>query len=180
MKSAGLALLILIFAATAQAQRPRTTDPDAAKSDPAKVPPAPSTFKAKYEGGIIGYNHKLDGTLNFDDINNRLVFKNKEQKEVLSIPYEAISATYPDTQSRRPTAATVASSVPVPYGLNLPAWFIRKKYRYLILHFDDPDTHAAGVASFKIDNKELLASVITTLAGKSGLSARGDGYIRKH
>ncbi|MCV4633028.1 hypothetical protein OFB83_30980, partial [Escherichia coli] len=36
-------------------------------------PPAPQSFKAKYEGGILGYNRKLDGTLQFDDANSRLV-----------------------------------------------------------------------------------------------------------
>jgi hypothetical protein len=128
---------------------------------------------------VIGYSKKQDGTLTFDDTNHRLLFRNKQQKEVLFIPYDAISAAYPDTQSRRPTAATVIGSVPTPYGLNIPAWFVRKKYRYLTLHFNDPDTNVSGLASFKVENKAILASVLNTLANKSGLTQRGEGFIRK-
>lgn len=180
-----LILLLVLFASSigAYAQRPRTinAEPDnekTAQSVPTP-PPAPQTFKAKYEGGVIGYVKKQDGTLTFDDTNSRLLFRNKLQKEVLFIPYAAISAATPDTQSRRPTAATVIGSIPAPYGLNLPAWFIKKKYRYLTLNFEDPDTNVSGIGSFKLENKEILASVLNTLANKAGLTARGEGYVRK-
>ncbi|HUE80893.1 MAG TPA: hypothetical protein VMM84_02185 [Pyrinomonadaceae bacterium] len=185
MRIAAVMILIGTMAVSVYAQRPRTIDPNNDKNDSTSAtqsptpPPAPQTFKAKYEGGIIGYTRKQDGTLSFDDANRRLLFRNKENKEVLSIPYAALLAAYPDTQSRRPTAATVIGSVPAPYGLNIPAWFVRKKYRYLTLNFQDPDTNASGITSFKVENKELLASVLHTLAGKSGLTQRGDGYVRK-
>jgi len=174
-------LIVGALASGAYAQRPRTTTPDNDSSTTkAPAPPAaPQTFKAKYEGGIVGYMKKQSGTLTFDDLNSRLLFRNKQGKEVLFIPYKAITAAYPDTQSRRPTAATVISSVPVPYGLNIPAMFIRKKYRYLTLNFDDPDTAVAGLTSFKVENKEILESVLYTLANKADLTARGDSYIRK-
>lgn len=176
--------LIAAIAVGAYAQRPRTIESDTNKDDSATPQqpaprPAPQIFKARYEGGIVGYTKKQDGTLTFDDTNRRLLFRNKENREVLFIPYDAVLAAYPDTQSRRPTAATVIGSVPAPYGVNFPAWFVRKKYRYLTLNFQDPDTSASGITSFKIGNKELLESVLHTLAGKSGLTLRGDGYIRK-
>ncbi len=173
------ATLLLLGALTtgAYAQRPRNVDPSpSSKTAPA---PAPQTVKAKYEGGVVGYNTKQEGTLTFDDVNNRLVFRNKQQKEVLFIPYQAVSATYPDTQSRRPTVATVLGSVPAPYGLNFPALFIKKKYRYLTINYEDPDTNLGGITSFKLSNKETVASVMNALASKAGLTQRGDGYIRK-
>jgi len=181
MKFSAVAILIGALAIGAYAQRPRTMDPsqgNTAKSSPTPLP-APQTFKAKYEGGVVGYMKKQDGTLTFDDTNHRLVFRNKEQKELLFIPYEAITAAYPDTQSRRPTAATVASAVPAPYGLNMLGWLVKKKYRYLTLSFDDADTHVAGLTSFKLENKEILASSLNTLASKAGLTQRGEGFIRK-
>lgn len=181
MRFSAVLILIGALALGTYAQRPRTMDPakdDSAQSAPTPVP-APQTFKAKYEGGVIGYTKKQDGTLSFDDTNSRLIFRNKQQKEVLFIPYGAISAAYPDTQSRRPAAATVIGSIPAPYGLNIPAWFVRKKYRYLTLHFNDPDTNVNGLTSFKLANKELLTSVLNTLANKADLTQRGDGYIRK-
>ena len=177
MKFSAILLLSGALATGAYAQRPRNVDPSpGSKTAPA---PAPQTVKAKYEGGIIGYTKKQEGTLTFDDVNNRLLFRNEQHKEVLFIPYQAISATYPDTQSRRPTAATVLGSVPVPYGLNLPAWFVKKKYRYLTINFDDPDTNRGGITRFKLRNKETVASVMNTLANKAALTQRGDGYIRK-
>jgi len=181
MKFSAVVILIGALAIGAYAQRPRTMDPaqgNTAKSTPTP-PPAPQTFKAKYEGGVVGYAKKQDGTLSFDDANHRLVFRNERQKEVLFIPYEAVLSAYPDTKSLRPTAATVASAIPAPYGLNMLGWLVRKKYRYLTLNFDDPDTRVSGLTSFRLENKEILASALNTLASKAGLTQRGEGYIRK-
>lgn len=181
MRFCAALILVGMMSLAAFAQRPRTMDPtksDTAQTAPAPAP-APTTFKAKYEGGVVGYTKKQDGTLTFDDTNQRLVFRNKEHKEVLFIPYLALMAAYPDTQSRRPTAATVLGSIPAPYGLNMGAWFLKKKYRYLTLSFDDPDTNVSGLTSFKVENKQILTSVLNTLAGKAGLTQRGEGYIRK-
>jgi hypothetical protein len=164
----------------ALAQRPRqveTTQP--ASVNAPKLPPAPQTFKAKYEGGIFGFNKKQTGTLSFDDANNRLVFHNKEQKEYLSIPYSAVGGAYADSKSQTTTGGKVVRSIPLPYGANMLGLLSRKKLRYLILQFSDVDTKLAGVTSFKLESKEILASVLNTLAEKAGLEPRGDGFVRK-
>ncbi|PYS46116.1 MAG: hypothetical protein DMF68_20095 [Acidobacteria bacterium] len=176
----GLGLLLALTATSVLAQRPRTTTNDnsnTSSTTAAKPAPAPQTFNAKYEGGIFGYTKKEEGTLSFDDANKRLVFRNKEQKEILSIPYSAIDGEYADTKALRPKAATAATYLPFPFGL--PAYLIKKKYQYLTMQFKDKDTQAAGITSFKVDNKELLASVLSSLADKAGLEPRGDGYVRK-
>src|SRR5688572_16988503 len=75
MRFTAVLILIGALAISAYAQRPRTMDPakgDSAQSAPTP-PPAPQTFKAKYEGGVIGYTKKQDGTLSFDDTNSRLI-----------------------------------------------------------------------------------------------------------
>jgi hypothetical protein len=141
--------------------------------------PELSSVKAKYEGGVLGYNQKLNGTLVYDDANKRLLFRDKNQREVFSIPYASVTAAFADTQARTPKAATVAGSIPVPYGLSFPARFIKKKYRYLTLQFNDPDTRVSGTTSFKVENKETLAAALNTLANKAGLSARGEAYVRR-
>ena len=176
-------LMTLIAASIATAQRPRSisdpADPTTSSQSTAPAPPpAPATVKAKYEGGVIGYK-KSDGTITFDDANSRLVFRDQKQKEVFAIPYQVVMLAYADTQARRPTAATVAGSLPLPYGANLAALFIKKKYRYLVLSYSDPDTSAQGTANFKLANKELLASVLTTLARKAELTQRGEAYVRR-
>jgi len=172
-------VLVVITAGVALAQRPRTMNQDKAEAttNVPPPPPAPQTVNAKYEGGVFGYNKKMDGTLSFDDANQRLVFKNDKQKEILFIPYNALTGAYADTHSVRPAAATVASNIPSIYAL--PAHFIKTKVRYLTLQYSDPDSKVMGVTSFRLENKDILDSVLNTLAGKAGLSRRGDIFVKK-
>ena len=173
-----LVVLVMMIAGTAVAQRPRTMNQDKAEATTSvPPPPAPATVKAKYEGGVFGYNKKMEGTLNFDEANQRLVFKDGKQKEILFVPYNAITGAYGDTHSVRPAAATVASNIPSIYAL--PAHFIKTKVRYLTLQYNDPDSKVAGVTSFRLENKDILDSVLNTLAGKAGLNKRGDVFIKK-
>jgi hypothetical protein len=172
-------VLVMIVAGTALAQRPRTMSQDKSETttNMPPPPPAPQTVNAKYEGGVFGYNKKMEGTLTFDDANQRLVFRNDKQKEILFVPYTALTGAYGDTHSVRPGAATVASNIPSIYAL--PARFIKTKVRYLTLKYSDPDSKVSGVTSFRLENKDILNSVLNTLAGKAGLSKRGDIFVRK-
>ena len=171
-------LTLLLFGAMltgAVAQRPRTMEPEP-QNAPAPAP-APKTVKAKYEGGVFGYTKTMEGTLTFDDENKRLVFKDKKPPKEIQIPYDAITSAFADTQKRQPRAATVASHVPVIF--TLPARFIKTKVRYLTLQYSDPDSNVSGITSFKLENKEILASVLATLAQKAEMSQRGDVYVKK-
>ena len=172
-----MAALVMVLAHAVPAQRPRSitqeTDPSAKPPPPA---PAPSTVKAKYEGGVFGYKKKMEGTLNFDDANQRLVFRDDKQKEILFIPYSAITGAYGDTHSVQPAAASVMSHVP---WVGLPASLIKTKVRYLALQYDDPDSKVAGVTSFRLENKDILDSVLNTLAAKASLTARGEVFVKK-
>lgn len=176
MKFAGILLLTAVMAAAVCAQRPRAIEKepatDATKAAPA---PAPQTMKAKYEGGIFGYNKTLEGTLSFDDTNQRLLFL-KNNKELFFIPYNAVTSAFADTQKRRPNAATVAQHVPY---FGWPLGLIKTKVRYLTLQYSDPDTRVSGVTSFRLDSKDLVDSAVFTLAQKAGLVPRGEIYVRK-
>lgn len=182
-----LILLLGAMASPALAQRPRSVGNDTKTSTATTTTantttttttaPAPSTVKAKYEGGVFGHNKKQEGTLTLDDANNRLVFRDKKNVEVLSIPYESVTSAFADTQSRQPKAATVVSAVPLIYAL--PAHFIKTKVQYLTLQFSDQDTHVAGVTSFRLDNRETVASVLNALAQKAGLTQRGEVFVRR-
>jgi hypothetical protein len=173
------AALLLVAAGGAPAQRTRTVSepqqPTTTQTQPA-VPLAPQTVKAKYEGGVFGYMKKQTGTLNFDDPSRRLVFRDKQGHEYISIPYDSIVAVYGDTRSRRPTSATVIGSASI---YTLPALLIRSKYRYLTMQFSDQDTHVSGVTSFKLDSKQLLESMVATVAHKADMVQRGEAYVRK-
>lgn len=174
--------LTLLAAAPAHAQRtaavgeqkPTTTSTGVSVPKP---PPAPASVPAKYEGGVVGYA-KADGTINFDDANRRLLFRDKKGKEMFSVGYDVVNAAWADSKSQRSTAGTVVSHT-VPFG-GLAGMFMKSKTRYLILQYRDPDTGATGAASFKLGSKELLASVLHTFGEKAGLTQRGDAYVRRN
>lgn len=175
MKKTFLFLGALFFAlsATLYAQ-PRPIEKS--EKPAARTTTAPASFAAKYEGGIFGFSNKIEGTLRFDDENERFVFFDEAGKEQFSLPYRTLLLIYPQSKSVRSTAGTVISAIPLP-GAGL-AGFIREKRRYLIVHFEDPDVDVKGVANFKLANKELLDAVLEALGAKAGLSARGDAYYR--
>ncbi|HKR11670.1 MAG TPA: hypothetical protein VJT15_06420 [Pyrinomonadaceae bacterium] len=170
-------LLLGAMLTGAFAQRPRTMEPDPEQARMSAPAPAPKTVKAKYEGGVFGYTKTMEGTLTFDDDNERLLFKDKKPPKEISIPYSAITSAFADTQKRQPAAATVAGHIPTIYSL--PARFIKTKVRYLTLQYSDPDSKVSGITSFKLENKELLQSVLYTLAQKADMSPRGDIYVKK-
>lgn len=175
-----LGLLMVLFASATLAQRPRSVN-DPADNTTTATPQtgpmaAPQTVNANYEGGVFGYNKKINGTLSFDDTNRRLLFRNKQQQEVLFIPYDAVLSAFADVKSKRPIAADVAARVSI---FALPGLLIKKKFRYLTLQYRDPDTNASGVTSFKLENKQTLEAVLSTLAAKAGLTQRGEVYVRR-
>lgn len=175
MRFIGSVLLLGALLTGANAQRPRSMDSEPAQKN--NTAPAPSAVKAKYEGGVFGYRKTMEGTLSFDDVNNQLLFKDKKTTKQIHIPYAVITSAFADTQKRQPKAATIASNVPVLF--TLPAHFIRTKVRYLTLQYNDPDSQQAGITSFKLENKDVLNSVLVALAEKTGMTQRGDIYVKK-
>ena len=170
-----IAALILVSSAAFSQPRPVETSTKTTAAKP--VAQAPSSVEVKYEGGMFGFNRKEEGTLKFDDDNERLVFYGKDQKEKFQIPYKSVLVIYPQSKSVTSTTGNVVRHIPLP-GAGL-AGLIKEKRRYLIMHFDDPDVEAAkGALSFKLEDKELLDSVIHTLAEKANLTQRGDAYYR--
>lgn len=170
-------LLVALFLTVAGYAQPRPVEASSAPAASKAANPAPPSFPAKYEGGMFGFNDKEEGTLKFDDVNERLVFLGKDQKEKFHIPYRSVLVIYPQSKSVTTTTGNVVRHIPLP-GAGL-AGLIREKRRYLVMHFDDPDVEAAkGLISFKLENKELLDSVLQSLAGKAKLTQRGDAYYR--
>jgi hypothetical protein len=177
--SLNFVLLVLVLTSTVPAQRPRAVTNDGTPPPAATTPtpaPAPATVKAKYEGGVFGYPNKKNGKLSLDEPNKRLVFGDDKKKEIFSIPYGSITGAYGDTHAVQPAAASVASHVPY---VGLPAAFIKTKVRYLTVQYNDPDSNASGATSFRLENKELLDSVLNTLATNAGLTRRGEIFVRK-
>lgn len=174
-----LTAILLSFAFTASAQGvrevPKTAGTTADGQSP-KPSPAPKSFEAQYQGGLFGFAEKLKGTLNFDDANSRLVFRNKENKEVFALPYKSLTLVQGSSSSYTPTGASIASAIPVP-GAGLLG-LLKSKHRYLAVQYSDPDSDAAGGTSFKVENKELLQSIIYTLGEKAELKQRGDAFYR--
>lgn len=168
-------VLIVVFGLFASIAVAQPRPPEQAEK-PKNVQPAPASVNAKYQGGMFGYGEKEEGTLRFDDANERLVFYGPDQKERFGIPYHSVLMVYADEKSVTSTAGNVVSHIPLP-GAGL-AGLIKEKRRYLVLQYDDPDVDAKGVTSFRLDTRELLESVIHSLGTKAKLKPRGEAYIR--
>ena len=182
MKKILIFMVVGLFAcATTISAQPRPaekkTETKNEQSTAVRTTPAPNSFEAKYEGGMYGFSKREKGTLKFEDVNERIVFYGKDQKEKFSIPYKSMLVVYPNSKSQRSTTGRVVGVIPVP-GAGIAGLFIREKLRYLIINFEDPQVDARGTVNFKLANKELLASVIQTLGEKASMMQRGDAYYR--
>jgi hypothetical protein len=182
----GLALLLTLLTSAASAQRPRITDeePEPEPTQTAKTqptpPPAPKFTKAKYMGGYFGLRQKQEGSLSFDDRNRRLVFRDKQEREIISISYDAVIATFADTEQRRTMSDGTKSVVLGTAGvLGLPALLLKKKFEYFTIQYKDPDTEVDGTTQFKMKDKQLVESMAHTLGEKAGLVRRGAIYVRR-
>lgn len=173
MKRVFIVIGLVICGSVSAIAQPRPVDKNAS---PAATTPAPPSFEARYEGGMFGYNQKENGTLRFDDINERIVFFGKDQKEKFSISYAAMVVVSPSSQSVTSTTGNVVQHIPLPGSML--GGFIKEKRRYLAVQFDDPDVDVRGSASFRIDNKGVLDSVVRTLGEKAKLTPRGEAYYR--
>ena len=174
MKFTHYALIAILALSTYAAAQPRAIEKSPTPTP--SVRPAPASFIAKYEGGMFGYEKKESGTLKFDDENERLAFHGQDGKERFGIPYHSLLIVSPSEKSVTSTAGSVIQYIPLP-GAGL-AGLIKEKKRYLVIQFDDPDVEAKGTTSFKLDNKELLQSVIHSLGKKASMKQRGEAYIR--
>jgi hypothetical protein len=181
----GLTLLLLLMSVAALAQRPRVADdaPAAPQDTTAKPeptpPPAPKFAKAKYMGGFFGLKQKQEGSISFDDRSQRLVFRDKQEREVISIAYDAVLATFADSEERKAMGPGTAQAVGAAGILGLPALLFKKKFEYFTIQFKDPDTGVDGTTQFKMKNKDLTRSMSHTLAEKAGLAQRGQVYVRR-
>lgn len=173
-KTVFLATAFFLFAFTTFAQ-PRPVDKEVAPA--VKPKPAPSSFEAKYEGGLFGFTDKEKGMLKFDDENERLVFFGKDNKERFGIPYKSLNVVSPQSRSVTSNTGNVVGAIPLP-GAGILGGFIKEKRQYVVIQFNDPDADARGTTSFKLDNKELLDSVIQSLGEKAQLKQRGDAFYR--
>jgi hypothetical protein len=141
----------------------------------------PSTMvsvEAKYEGGLYGYSTREKGMLKFDDDNERLVFFGKDKKEKFSIPYKSMLLVFPNSQSAQSVTGTAVSMIPVP-GAGLASLLIRKKYRFMVIQFEDSDVDVRGITNFKLENKEILAEAIRSLGERAKMKSRGDAYYKE-
>lgn len=202
MKSASMTLALLLLAsalapgvARAQRQRQVGDSPapvpaaqqqaqeagDAAPKVRTAAPPAPpKVVKAKYMGGFAGMRKKQEGMLSFDDRNRRLVFRDKDEKELFSIAYDAVTVAFADTETRRAMGNGTQSVVLGTAGVfGMPALLFKKKFQYLTVEFQDPDSYLKGTTQFKLADRATVESVAYALAQKAGLARQGEVYVRR-
>jgi hypothetical protein len=169
-------IFILLFVssfAMSVSSQPRPVENDDAARLAAK---APASFEAKYQGGMFGFKEKEEGTLKFDDANERIVFFGKNGKEKFSIPYKSMTMVYPNSDSATSTTGNVVSHIPLP-GAGL-ASLMKEKRRYLVIQFEDEEVDMLGSVNFRVEDRDTLESVIHALGTKGKMKQRGDAYYR--
>lgn len=134
-------------------------------------------FEVQYTGGLYGFSKKEHGTIAFDDINERLIFKSEEGKERFSLPYNTILVVYPSQIKVRSGTGRVIGAAPIP-GAGIAGMFMKKKKNYLVLRFNDTDVKAQGTINFLVDTAEILTNSIYTIGEKAEMKSRGDAYLR--
>jgi hypothetical protein len=167
-----------------QQQQAEQGAPQDAQKTPKVVAPAPpappKVVPAKYMGGFAGYRKKQEGMLTFDDRNQRLVFRDKNEKEVISISYDAVMVAFADHETRRLMGSGTQSAVLGTMGvLGLPGLLFKKKFEYLTIQFEDPETYLKGVTQFKLKNKDIVESMAYALAQRASLVQQGQIYTRR-
>ncbi|MDT7689883.1 MAG: hypothetical protein QOE46_2642 [Acidobacteriota bacterium] len=165
----------------AQQQQEAAQDGQATPKVKVIAPSAPPKMvPAKYMGGFAGMRKKQEGMLTFDDRNRRLVFRDKNEKEIISISYDAVMVAFADSETRRRMGNGTSSVVLGTAGiLGMPALLFKKKFQYLTIEFEDPDTYLKGTTQFKLANRDMIDSVAYALAQKAGLSQQGEVYVRR-
>ena len=164
------AVAVFCFAGLVNAQ-PRPADKTA--PDPATTP---ESYEVRYEGGVFGASGKEKGTIKFDDANARVVFARPGEKEMFSIPYDALLTVFPDSKDSVPQSGKVIAALPLP-GAGL-ANLMNKSTKYANITFEDPDFDAKGTASFRFDEKEMLLAFVHKLGAKAKMKQRGDAYYK--
>lgn len=167
-----------------QQQQTEQGAPQEAQKTPKVVAPAPpappKVVPAKYMGGFAGLRKKQEGMLTFDDRNQRLVFRDKNEREVISISYDAVMVAFADHETRRLMGDGTKSVVLGTAGiLGLPGLLFKKKFEYLTIQFEDPETYLKGVTQFKLKDQEVIASMAYALAQRAGLVQQGQIYTRR-
>lgn len=167
-----------------QTPEPQQTATEDGKSTPkvsAPVPPAPpKVVPAKYMGGFASYRKKQEGMLTFDDRNQRLVFRDKNEKEVISISYDAVMVAFADHETRRLMGNGTQQAVLGTAGvLGLPGLLFKKKFEYLTIQFEDPETYLRGTTQFKLKDRDIIDSMAYALAQRAGLIQQGAIYTRR-
>ncbi len=167
---------LFLFALSVNAQvRPADTEETEEEEPKAEML---ETFEVKYTGGIFGFSKSEHGTVAFDDINERLIFKGEDGKERFSVPYETIMVVYPSQKKVQSGTGRAVGAAPLP-GASIAGMFMKKKKNYLVIRFEDREVDAEGTINFLVDTEDILRNSIYTIGEKAEMKPRGDAYIRK-
>lgn len=172
-------LFIAVFSVSTAFAQVRPVEGQTQSAPESPVPGnLPESVEAEYQGGIYGFSDKEKGKITFDTINERVVFRDKENKERFSIPYDAILVVYPSQKKVRSGTGRAVGAIPVP-GAAIGGLFMKKKKNYLIIEYEDPEVDIKGTANFLVDTGQILESAVHAVGQNAEMSRRGDAYIRR-
>lgn len=174
------ALLLLTFAVSPTFAQSGRRSASSVENDMESPTDMTNIVAVNYEGGILGMDKTAKGSLVLDSANKRILFKDKNGNDVFFVLYSSVIAAYADSRKKTPFLASAAANA-VPYGGGLPALLIKRKARYLVVHYKETDTDLQGIVTFRFINKEDIVSSLETVVRESDLTQRNNVYVRlKH
>jgi hypothetical protein len=135
-------------------------------------------FWAKYEGGQPGIDKKHKGRISFDNEKRELVFLKGGKQRMFAIPYDSITIVTADEKARRRVKETIILGVTIIGLFALPILFSKKKLRYVMVEYSDPEKESAGAAVFQVKGKDK-GGVLALLAQKANLERHSEDLFAR-
>ena len=142
----------------------------------ANPPFRPSEFEDQVRRGIVmeKLQAALTAWLTVSDEEVDKEFRRRNEKVKLAV------VSFPADKFREGLTAT-DGEIAAHFEANKATYRIpeKRKVRYLTMQYSDPDSKVTGTTSFKLENKEILASFLATLAERADMTTRGDIYVKR-
>ncbi len=136
-------------------------------------------FRVKYIGGHPEVAKKHQGNVLFDNERQELVFVTiKDQRKLFAVPYRHITVVSADDKARRRIKETVILGVTLIGVFALPLLLSKKKMRFVLVEYRDPESQSGGALLFRVKRRHKLGMMVAT-AEKADLERRSEDIFAR-
>ncbi len=136
-------------------------------------------FRAKYVGGHPNVAKKYPGQVLFDNEKQELVFlREADRQRMFEIPYQQVTAVSADEKARRRVKETVILGVTLIGAFALPLLLSKKKMRFVLVEFRDPERQPAGAVLFRVKRRHKFGMMVA-IAERADLERRDENLFAR-